>query len=403
MTTYTETLADGVGTGEVDALSLLPSLNDVTNYCEVDVVGQTATYDDDLMLQESLPLAARGYTLAGGVGVHLTTPTYHYLPGASASDRVRISHSDLQELTWHIGVFDTPKLQGVAVAVAGHFLVDGIGLHAAVVQARAVTIIQALRLHPALAPGLIYSPTLVDFVKAHALAQFFFGGVLADGIGAHGALSPTYLAMPSISEDLGLHETVLVPGLTIMVSAAEDARLDDIDALKLIYSPELCENISLHACYVSPSGGITTWAINTRTAGVTQYTNYAFNSFAQFGLTYIAANETGIYELIGNDDAGTGIIAEIAGGLMQMGGSKFTSFKAAYIGARGPGQFVLKLETGYGQTYLYNVETDDMRTTKIHLGKGLRARYFAYTLTSTGQDFDLDSIEFVPIVAQRRV
>ena len=44
-----------------------------------------------------------------------------------------------------------------------------------------------------------------------------------------------------------------------------------------------------------------------------------------------------------------------------------------------------------------------MKTTKVNMGKGLRARYFAYELISTGQDFDLDSVEFVPLVAQRRV
>ena len=44
-----------------------------------------------------------------------------------------------------------------------------------------------------------------------------------------------------------------------------------------------------------------------------------------------------------------------------------------------------------------------MKTTKVNLGKGLRARYFAFELVSTGQDFDLDTLEFIPLVAQRRV
>jgi transketolase len=41
--------------------------------------------------------------------------------------------------------------------------------------------------------------------------------------------------------------------------------------------------------------------------------------------------------------------------------------------------------------------------TKFEIGKGIRARYFSFELTSTGQEFDLDSIEFLPIVNQRRV
>jgi hypothetical protein len=37
------------------------------------------------------------------------------------------------------------------------------------------------------------------------------------------------------------------------------------------------------------------------------------------------------------------------------------------------------------------------------MGKGLRSRYFAFELVSTGQDFDLDTLEFIPLVADRRV
>jgi hypothetical protein len=49
------------------------------------------------------------------------------------------------------------------------------------------------------------------------------------------------------------------------------------------------------------------------------------------------------------------------------------------------------------------VSTRSMRSTKVHMGKGQRARYFSFELISTGGDFDLDTLEFVPIVVQRRV
>jgi hypothetical protein len=74
-----------------------------------------------------------------------------------------------------------------------------------------------------------------------------------------------------------------------------------------------------------------------------------------------------------------------------------------YLGTRGGGDFVLKLITGDDKTFIYSVNARDMATTKITLGKGLRARYFAFELVSTGQDFDLDTIEFVPLVSDRRV
>jgi hypothetical protein len=39
----------------------------------------------------------------------------------------------------------------------------------------------------------------------------------------------------------------------------------------------------------------------------------------------------------------------------------------------------------------------------VQVGKGLRARYFALELVTTGQDFDLDTIEVVPLLNARRV
>ena len=65
---------------------------------------------------------------------------------------------------------------------------------------------------------------------------------------------------------------------------------------------------------------------------------------------------------------------------------------------------VLQLTTGTGETYVYAARSRPMQTTRINLGKGLRARYFKYELEAVdGHDFDLDSIEFLPLVAQRRV
>ena len=58
---------------------------------------------------------------------------------------------------------------------------------------------------------------------------------------------------------------------------------------------------------------------------------------------------------------------------------------------------------GDGKTYTYQTVVQDMQSTKVRLGKGLRARYFAFELISTGPDFDLDTVEFLPLVAQRRV
>ena len=73
--------------------------------------------------------------------------------------------------------------------------------------------------------------------------------------------------------------------------------------------------------------------------------------------------------------------------------------------ARRPGedQAILKLETKDGATYTYQIDTRDGRSSKVHMGKGQRSRYFAWELTTVGQDFDLDTLEFGPVRVDRRV
>ena len=111
-----------------------------------------------------------------------------------------------------------------------------------------------------------------------------------------------------------------------------------------------------------------------------------------------------MYELLGNTDAGTSIIAEMRGAYLQFGGTHMARLKSAYIAAHGTdGNFVLRIETLDGVYYDYSATTRSGRSSKVHMGKGQRSRYFAYTLTSLGQDFDLDTLEFVPIVVERRV
>jgi hypothetical protein len=165
--------------------------------------------------------------------------------------------------------------------------------------------------------------------------------------------------------------------------------------------------VQLSAAYVSPDGGFTTWAINTRTNAVTEYQNWAFNSFAKLGHKYLGANSSGLYELNGYTDDGVNIPTTVQSGLMQLGGSHLVSFKCAYLGMMAKDDastdVFLMLETGDGRQYTYAVQPRYMETARVNMGKGLRARYFSWTLTTVSVDYDLHSIEFVPLVAQRRI
>lgn len=271
-----------------------------------------------------------------------------------------------------------------------------------------VTIIQSIRVFERLgvnARGLANAINKLSlserFQVFDNLYRFIFA-IANETFGATDVPVFKFLFSRAVTETVNIDET-FTSKFIIRLTANEKVNLDSINVLNYLFKPTLTDVIITSAAYVSPNDTITTWVVNTGNSAVTQYTNYNFNSFAESEKTYLGASETGLYELIGDDDDGTNIIAHLKSGLMQLNSSRFTSFKAAYLGLRGGGDWVLKLQSGDGKEYIYSIVAQDMQTTKVRFGKGLRSRYFAFELLSTGQDFDLDNIEFIPLLAKRHV
>ena len=281
-------------------------------------------------------------------------------------------------------------------------LADTVTMSSALAVVRGTLVLEALGLSEALAGHGNYGLTVLERLRASDVAQAFFGRAVVDAVGVAGELLPVKRMAPTVSDVLDISGS-LAPRLVLRATVAETVGIDDIDVLQMLFSPVVAEGIEITGAFVSPSGSVTTWAVNTNTGAVTEYTNYDFNSFAQLGRRYLGASSTGLYVLDGDTDAGTSIISKLKSGLIQFTGSRFTGFQAAYIGMRGGGDVLLKLVTGDGLERVYRVTTNDMRTTKVLMGKGIRARYFSFELETTGQDFDLDTVEFAPIMAQRRV
>ena len=198
-------------------------------------------------------------------------------------------------------------------------------------------------------------------------------------------------------------EPDVAPMLVVRAVLSDGVELEPQHLLQLLLKPQLVEGVAVTGGLALPGESFVTWVTNLRTTAMTEYKAYHFNSYAQIGQRYLGAADTGLYELTGGDDAGDPIKTFLASGFQQFAGSRLSGFAAAYMGVRGEGEVTFRLVTNDGRTYDYRVVLQDAETTKIRLGKGLRARYFAFELVTHGQDFDLDDVEFVPIGFQRRV
>lgn len=401
ITSYADTLSEAVSGAETYAkvVTFLSSQSESSTLDYFASMTENISASDVIRIRDTL-INGRGMYLVDSIST-ADSLTYAYILGPELIEATRIS--DLIGSYFKAVAFVTERgrMRDVIVVALPRSVSEAVIISRALGVVAAKSIIERMSLTETLLGASKISLSQGESITLSDALRKFFSGEAIETVAITESLSRLRRAASSTAETIAVTEN-LTRKLLLRAVAAEGVNLTEAQVLKMIFRRQIAEGVELSAAYISPGDSVTTWAINTRNAAVTEYSNYNFNSFAKLGNKYIGSNATGLYELLGDDDAGADIIAHIKSGFAQFGGSRFTSFKAAYLGMRGNGSFVLKLETGDGKTYNYGVVAKDMETTKVHMGKGLRARYFAFELISTGQDFDLDDIEFVPLVAQRR-
>ena len=148
-------------------------------------------------------------------------------------------------------------------------------------------------------------------------------------------------------------------------------------------------------------------SMNTERQALTQYSNYAFNSFAKFNGVFLGASDAGVFELNGADDAGTGISAIARTGTTTFGTSHQKRVDRAYIGYRADGELRLRVITNETVAHDYAVNyraISGIHGARVPIGKGLKSRYWQFELQNVGgADFEVDEIEIKPIVLRRRI
>jgi hypothetical protein len=382
---YTDTVADTVGTLEelAGGLQLNSTLDDTVS----------ASYLIEVILAQ--PALAEA-----GVGV---SPALVGSYGQVILEQLRIALTEVANHNFQLGLSDEVDLDPALTVGLPATVSDAINVAPTELVEQVIQIVEGLGLEPALAASALYNKTASEQIGVAVELLRFLGVDVSDAITVAEALAGVAAKLETVSEGIALAPT-LTPQLLINVTASDTIEITAEDVLNFVLTGELSDGIELSAAYLSPGDSITTWVMNTRSGAVSEYTNFAFNSFAKFGHKYLGASDAGLFELIGDDDeGGVDITSRIKSGFAQWSNSRFTMFKGAYMAVRGGGDYVLKITTMDGKSYSYGVSARDGRTTKINIGKGLRARYFAFELISDGDDYELESLEFVPIVTDRRV
>jgi len=346
-----------------------------------------------------------GITFGDGIGLHFATPTYTFHPGAAVSETLGVALTQVDTTTYGLTLADQIRLMATLRNARVVGLAETIGVHEALAALRSAVILEQLFFHDTRDAAATYGMAIMQTVGLHDKLSRFLGAGLVDGVGVTHSQLVNFRPVASLSDGIGIAD-VLANHLILSVTCSERLNLAHEDVLNMIFMPTLTEGIEISAVHIHPGGSYSTWAVNTRTGAVTEYDNYEFNSFARQGARWLGASVNGLYQLDGPDDDGSNIPARLKSGTLAFGGSQSTSLKGIYLGMRvsdDARDFLLRIETGGGKTLIYKLQPKNMATTKVNMAKGLRTRYLSFELITPGADWDLDVVEFVPIISNRRI
>lgn len=146
--------------------------------------------------------------------------------------------------------------------------------------------------------------------------------------------------------------------------------------------------------------------INLSSMAVTQYCEYDFNSFCKIGNKYFGASESGIFELTGDDDAGTDIDAFFELIVSDWGISNVKRIRTAYIGGEADGALKLTLKDDEDNLRVYTINLTSgskQSSAKVSIGRDGVGRYWQIRIDNTnGGYFAIDFIEVLAIILGRK-
>lgn len=228
----------------------------------------------------------------------------------------------------------------------------------------------------------------------------------------HESLTASSNALAAFLYTEALVETYIVSSLassskiTLVIAEEDLSLLFGISGVGSIYVESIGEGIRF---YLSRGDeiGYEAFVMNPENYALSRYDNFNFMDSCQFKDQYLFSNDSGIFLLDGvYDHPFTHITSVIKTASLDFGTSNKKQVPKVYIGASNSGKLILKVSVdGRSVSYFQmNLETENLDTQLIDVGKGLIGRYFQFELsTKENSEFDVDEVEFFPIMFGRKV
>jgi len=149
-----------------------------------------------------------------------------------------------------------------------------------------------------------------------------------------------------------------------------------------------------------------TISINLSNSAVTQYCGFNFNSFCKIGNKYYGASDSGIFDLAGDDDAGTDIDAFFELILSDFGISSMKRIRSIFVGGEANGELTLLLkdDENNSRSYALNLTSGNVQSSgRVDVGRDGVGRYWQVRIDNiNGEYFAIDDIEVLAIILGRK-
>ncbi|WP_027389229.1 hypothetical protein [Chrysiogenes arsenatis] len=133
----------------------------------------------------------------------------------------------------------------------------------------------------------------------------------------------------------------------------------------------------------------------------TQFTNYAFNSFCNFGGKSIAANAQGLSSLGGDKDKTTVINAYFEPIMSDWGSSYIKQIRFMYFGYEASGDLKLTVTSEDGEEEEYQIPQRKIgqQRYRVAISRRINKRYWVFRISNeSGADFSMDAIDAIFIL-----
>lgn len=147
------------------------------------------------------------------------------------------------------------------------------------------------------------------------------------------------------------------------------------------------------------------WVMNPETFAVWNYTNFAFDSMANFNGSVLLADQSGLYRLEGTRDLGQIINLKVTSSALDFGTSNLKQIRQSYVGITTDGQTILVVKNdGRNESrYRLRKSTQFKDVQHMKVGKGLKGHFWQFEIIDeTGDEFELEFVEVFPVVYGRK-